>query len=170
MQGGIVCLFFFLWGPDTKFESWSCCSFPESIVPQRKGIFVFLSPGISLSSGKRSHQINHCEQVSPTSWVWRDESLRGSDFHLFLATLTAVLPFSTFWMLDAFQNLLCNSAVYFYFIRTLTLTENPILWAVSFLAKHVSCTVSSEKARDKNQIWLQQYDLSVLPNPKCICI
>lgn len=53
------------------------------------------------------------------------ESLRGSDFHLFLATLTAVLPFSPFRMLDGFQNLLCNSAIYF--IRALTVTGNPIL-------------------------------------------
>lgn len=80
---------------------------------------------VGVRVGLKQEEWSRTEAPILYSGCWA-ESLRGSDFHLFLATLTAVLPFSPFRrMLDGFQNLLCNSAVYF--IRALTVTENPIL-------------------------------------------
>lgn len=97
------------------------------------------------------------------------ESLCGSDLHLFLATLTAVFPFSPFWMLDAFQNWLCNSAVYFYVFRALTLTENPILGLCHSLQSMflVLCPVRKLEIRIRYDFSNMTYLFSQTP---CICI
>lgn len=99
------------------------------------------------------------------SGYWAESSL-ALIFHLFLATLTVVLPFSPFWMLDGFQNLLCNSAVYFYFIRALTLTENPILGVCRSLQSMflVLCPVRKLEIRTRYDFSNMTYLFSQTPS------